>query len=143
MPPRSRARTRAAPPRDLPRGRALRPIHDLEENLVLPDHAQLEAGPFLDRLKSLFQVANLGIERGVARLQRLVLRSLRAELPVVFPHPRPAALPEPEWILDREQQRGEGEGQRAHLAKLVEGVPPRITHRVAEVFLDPQQLVVL
>src|SRR5512145_3319976 len=85
---------------DLPQGHAPRTVHDLEEDLVLPDHAELEARPLLDRLEALLQIAHLRVECGVACLERVVLLALRRELPVVLPDAHPAALAEPERVLD-------------------------------------------
>src|SRR5438034_4565840 len=51
----------------LPRRR--RRLHDLVEDLVLLDHAELEARALLDGVQSLLEVAHLGVERVVARLE--------------------------------------------------------------------------
>jgi hypothetical protein len=88
--------------------------NDLVEDLVLPDHAELEARALLDRLEALFQVTNLGVECVVARLQLRVLVLLRREAAVELPDPQPAALADPERVLERDVQRGEDEGMGFH-----------------------------
>jgi len=47
---------------------------DLKKDLVLPDHAELVAGAFLDGFDPLLQVANLGIE-ALLRCRRRALAS--------------------------------------------------------------------
>ena len=39
---------------------------------------------------------------------------LREQLPVELPHPHPAALPDPERVLEGDQQAGEDVGKRFH-----------------------------
>src|SRR5579859_2746692 len=89
-----------------------RPRRDhLVEDLVLLDHAEVEARVLLDRLEALLQVADLGVHRVVARLQFRVRVALLRERPVELPDPRPASLAEPQRILQREEQAGEDPGE--------------------------------
>src|SRR5689334_9597767 len=92
--------------------------NDLVERLVALDHAELEAGALLDGLLAFLEVAHLHVERVVARLLLRVVEALRHELPVQVPHPRPAALPEPQRILQREEEAGEDVGERFHRLRL-------------------------
>ena len=58
------------------------PVCDLEEHFVLADHAELGARALLDRLVAGLQVAHVGVERVVARLELRVRLALRRELPI-------------------------------------------------------------
>ena len=58
------------------------PRLQLEEHLVLADHAELRARALLDRLGAGLEVAHVGVERVVARLELGVGLALRAELAV-------------------------------------------------------------
>ena len=68
-------------------------------------------GALLEGLQALLQVAHLGVERVVARLEPAVGLALGGELPVQVPHPRPAALADPERVLERDQDRDERVGE--------------------------------
>src|SRR5882672_3111576 len=88
--------------------------HHLEEHLVLLDQAELVARALLDRLEPLLQVAHLGVERAVALRQPGVGLLLFLHLALEAPHPQPAALAEPQRILQREDEAGERAGQYFH-----------------------------
>src|SRR5690606_1241744 len=81
----------------------------LEEDFVVANHAELVASPFLDGAKPFLQITDLRIERTIARGQPVVDGPLLLELAVDVPHARPAALAEPEAVLqggyERKQQR--------------------------------------
>src|SRR5439155_12774307 len=91
----------------------LLPDH-LVEDLVAFDHAELHARAFLQRLRALLQVANLGVERIVACLEPCGGFLLRRELPVELPDAYPPALAEPERILQGDEDRHESERERSH-----------------------------
>src|SRR5262245_36088505 len=94
-------------------GRRLR-LDQRAAPLVLPNHAELEACTLLHRLEPLLEVADLRIESVVARLQRLVLRLLALQLPLDLPHAEPAALAQPQRILDQHRQHHERDRECAH-----------------------------
>ena len=78
-----------------------RALAELEEDLVLLHHAELRARALLDRLEAGLEIAHVGVERVVARLEPGVRLLLRRELPVEFAHLQPPALAEPHRILQR------------------------------------------
>src|SRR6267143_1026879 len=90
-------------------------ILDLEEHLVLPDHSQLRARALLDRLGALLEVADLGGERRVAALQLEIPRPFDLQLALQAPRRQPAALAQPERVLDEHDQRTEDAGEDSHL----------------------------
>src|SRR5437016_4476218 len=103
--------------RPLSANRAFRVGHDhLVENLVALDHAELHAGALFDRLEALLQVAHLGIEGVVARLQAGRSLALLRKLAVELPHPQPASLADPERVLEGEEDGGEDVGEGFHWA---------------------------
>ncbi len=108
-----------------PPSRAARSLAELEEDLVLPHHAELRARALLDRLVAALEVAHVGVERIVARLQPRVSIPLRRELPVELAHLQPAALAEPHRILQRGDQRDEGESEPAQGGATSAGRRPR------------------
>src|SRR5690606_16360356 len=63
----------------------------LEEHLVVPDHAEFRAGALLDRLAPGLEVAHVRVERLVAGPELLVALALPRELPVEFADREPAA----------------------------------------------------
>ena len=89
-------------------------IQYLKKHFILLDHAELAARAFFDRIQPLLQIAHLGIERGVARLQLQIGIALRSELPIDLPYPQPAALAQPLRILQQRDQAGEGEREEPH-----------------------------
>src|SRR5260221_12634965 len=89
--------------------------HHLVEDLVLLDHAELEARTLLDRFESLLQVLHFRVERIVARLEAHVLLALLREVAIELPHPEPASLADPERVLEREEERGEGDRECFHI----------------------------
>jgi hypothetical protein len=100
-------------------------LRHLDENLAFLDHAQLVAGALLDRLVARLEVAHLGIERGIALFQLLVDLALRLQLAVVIPDAEPAALAQPQRILqqgdedDQHQRRPvHCDGRRAYFLML-------------------------
>src|SRR5258706_15771926 len=104
-------------PGSLPRprrpGRRFR-RHHLVEDLVLLDHAELEARALLDRFEPLLQVAHLDVERVVAALELRILLAVLREAAIELPHLQPAPLADPERILEGDEQRGENDGERLH-----------------------------
>ena len=77
-----------------------------------------DARALLDRLEAGLQVAHVGVERLVARLELRVRLALRRELPVELAHLQPAALAEPHRVLQRDDQGDEDESEPAHFATL-------------------------
>src|SRR5258706_12081283 len=90
---------------------------DLEEHLVALDHAELVARPLLDRVEALLQVTDLGGERAVPLLERRVLVAPGVHLAVDVPCAQPAALAQPERILDRDDEAGQDAGENFHVRK--------------------------
>src|SRR5712691_10871684 len=90
--------------------------NNLEKNLVLLNHPQLVAGALLERVESLFQVANFRVERAIALPQPRIGFLLLLQLPIEAPDPEPAALPEPKRILQKHYERREGIGEYFHLS---------------------------
>jgi len=71
-------------------------------------------------------------------------------LTVIVPDAEPATLAQPQWILQQGDEDNQHQRRPTHLGAkqnlfpdVVESVEAGISHRVAEVFLDAQQLVVL
>src|SRR5690606_1659226 len=89
-------------------------FHDLEEDFPLPDHAELVARTLLDRLGALLEVAHLRGEGGVARLEAGVAGALRGELALQRPGPQPAALSQPQRVLDEDDERAQDAGEELH-----------------------------
>ena len=82
--------------------------HHPDEPFVRCDHAQFIARALLDGIASLFEVADLSQQACIARLQTLIQRLLRVDLLRTLPHFQPAALTQPQRILqqhDRDSQR--------------------------------------
>ena len=88
----------------------------LEEHFVGLHHAELGARALLDGLRARLEIAHVGIERGVARLELGVRLPLQRELPVGLAHLQPAALAEPHRVLQGQDQDAEDEGEPAHAA---------------------------
>ena len=65
---------------------------------------------------ALLQVAHLGVERVVARPEARVHGLLRGHLLVEARAPQPAALADPEWILERQNEAGEDGGECLHFS---------------------------
>ena len=78
------------------------------------DHAELAARAFFDGLEAGFQIAHVGVQRIVTRLELRVRIALLRKLPIVRAHLKPAALSEPHRILQRDDQRDEDVGEDAH-----------------------------
>ena len=89
---------------------------DLEEDFVVLHHPELVARALLDRVVALLQVLDFGGERAVAQLQALVPGVLRVHLAVRVPHAHPAALAQPERILDGEDEGAQDAGEDFHLS---------------------------
>src|SRR5437764_13970262 len=89
----------------------------LVEDFVGARHAELVAGALLDRVGALLQVAHLGGEATVACLELRVLALGSGELPVHLPGTQPAALTQPQRVLDEDEQRAEDNRERFHLAR--------------------------
>src|SRR2546423_15522323 len=75
-------------------------LHDLVENLVLADHAELEPRALLDRLGAALQVAHFDFQRVVARLHRGDHLALLLERAIELANPRPAGLAEAQRTLE-------------------------------------------
>jgi hypothetical protein len=86
----------------------------LEEHFVGLHHAELGARALLDGLRARLEIAHVGIERGVARLELGVCLPLQRELPVRLAHLQPAAPAEPHRVLKGQDQDAEDEGEPAH-----------------------------
>jgi hypothetical protein len=86
-------------------------VHDVKENLVLLDHAQLTARSLFNGLVSLFEVAHFRIQRGITHLQFLVELMLPRHLLIDFPYFKPAPLPQPQRILQQGNQSNEDKRQ--------------------------------
>ena len=94
--------------------RLRRGLHDLHEDLALLQHPELVASAFLDRARTFLQVANLGGEALVARVEFGVDAVLRGKLLLHLAHVHPAALAEPQRELDRDQQREHDDRHETH-----------------------------
>src|SRR4051812_4443600 len=68
---------------------------ELEQHFVVLDHAGLAARALLDCFEPGFQIAHIGVERFVSRLELFVGLALLRELAIVFAYLQPAALAEP------------------------------------------------
>src|SRR6185295_15016243 len=86
----------------------------LEEDLVLPDHSQFAPRTLLDRIEADLEVAHLGVQRLVPRLELAVHLALHPDLSLDLPHAQPAAFAQPEGILVEQYQTRQGEGQEPH-----------------------------
>jgi hypothetical protein len=143
-------------------GRIAAWLGDLDENFVVLDHAQFEAGTLFNCTGAVFQVADLGRQLGVARLEFFIFLLGGDHLPVEIPGAQPSTLAQPQRILDQQQQGCEAEGYQAHrvdvacaagnfrfrlaailLSQIVKCATSRVACDVAQVFFDAQQLVVL
>src|SRR6185503_17912804 len=78
-----------------------RALAELEEHLVLLHHAKLRARALLDRLEAGLEIANVRVERIVARLELRIRFLLRREMTVEFAHLQPPAFAEPHRVLQR------------------------------------------
>lgn len=105
--------TAGLPPRAFGGGRGAAVEH-LEEDFVVADHAELGARPLFDRVGALLEVADLGVERGVARAQPRVVVALDVQTPFQIAHREPAPLPHPQRVLQRDEQRGQHGGEQLH-----------------------------
>src|SRR5581483_1369656 len=81
-----------------------RRLDDLVERLARLDEAELRTRALFDRFAAVLQVFDLRRERLVALAQAPVLFLLFGEAPLESPHIAHAALPRPEFDLEREQQ---------------------------------------
>ena len=87
--------------------------HDLHENLVLLDHAQLIAGTLLDRAGAVLQVAHFGFEFGVTGFQFHILLIRLRDLRFHVGNAQPAAFARPEGKLYQQQQGRQGKRNQA------------------------------
>jgi hypothetical protein len=120
-------------------------FRNLDETFVLLDHPQLKAGTLFNRIVTLFQITDLGIEARIPDFQRARDFLLLLQLTVVLPNLQPAPLTHPERVLEQADDCEEADRQPTHqtLAQVVESFATGIGGGIAEIFLDPQQLVVL
>jgi hypothetical protein len=86
-------------------------LRQLKKHLVLPDHAQLGACPLFDRLEALLEIANVGVELCVTRLELDVDALLRVNLAIQLPDPQPTSFAQPHRILQGEDQRDKDDGK--------------------------------
>ena len=89
-------------------------LDDLEEDLVLTNHAELDPGPLLDGRSALLEIPDLGVESRVACAQAAVMLALRLQLPLQVAHRGPAALAHPQRILQRAQEEHQHGGEQLH-----------------------------
>ena len=122
------------------------------KDFAVLQHAELVARALLDRARPFLQVPDFGGESLVARLERRIGAILGRDLLLHLAHVHPAAAAQPQRKLDGDEQRHDDDRNQTHrqqrssnrrLLQVVERVPTRVGRDVAEVFLDPQQLVVL
>ncbi len=88
--------------------------HNLKKDLAVTHHVQLVPRTLFDRFAALAQARDFRRKLGVARVECTVDAALRDQLSVKIPHSQPAAFAEPQRPLDRDQQRGENDGQQPH-----------------------------
>src|SRR6185437_14646287 len=100
-----RAGERPRPPRRsrLARGRRRSRLRrgarlELEQHLVVLDHAELRTRTLLDRLGAGLEIAHVGIERVVARLELRVHLALCRQLAIELARREPSPLAEPQRI---------------------------------------------
>ena len=91
-------------------------LDDLEEDLVVLHHTEFAPCALFDCFEPLLEIAHLGIECIIPRLQTLVGRALRPDLLVYFPHAQPASFSEPQRVLDERDQCRKNQGKQAHAA---------------------------
>src|SRR6185295_7100280 len=89
-------------------------LDELKENLVLADHSQLAARALLYGVQADLEVAHFGVQRRIAQLQPAVRVALRPDLPLDVPDAQPAALAQPEGILDEQYQPCQGKREEPH-----------------------------
>ena len=81
----------------------------MKEDFVLANHSELRASALLDRLEAVLEIAHLGVEYRIARLQLLICLSLRVELAIKLSNSQPTALARPHRILQGDDENGEDE----------------------------------
>ena len=120
---------------------------ELEQDLVVLDHPELVSRALLDCLVTGLEIAHVGVQRVVSDLELRVGVTLQRDLPVVLADLQPAAFPKPHRVLERDNQRDEDVGENSHdsgsLAEVEERRTAGIARGVAQILLDPQELVVL
>ena len=82
----------------------------MKKQFIRLDQAQLVARPLFDGIGALLQVAHFCLHRAIAGSQRLVVQPLGIDLLIKIPDPHPAALAQPERVLDAEDQQCEQDG---------------------------------
>ena len=122
-------------------------LRNLHKDFVLLDQAKFEARPLLNCVIAALQIANFRVKAGIALLQLLIDFPLRLQLSVDIPDAKPAALAQPQRILQQGDQGSQHQDMPTHatdlFAQVVEGLKTRVVHRIAEILFDAQQLVVL
>ena len=86
-----------------------RRLHNLKENLIALDHSNLAACPLFYCLETHFQIPHLGLERDVSFFETPINITLRMYLLIDLPHPEPAALSNPQRVLEQQNQRCKGD----------------------------------
>src|SRR5690349_9961445 len=86
----------------------------LEEELVAAHHAELPARALLDRFAALLEVAHFRGERRVARREVRVLACLFRYFGLQLPRAQPAALADPQRVLDQDDQGAEDRREEFH-----------------------------
>src|SRR5262245_11079238 len=89
-------------------------VRVLEEDFVAAHHPELAARALLERLAALLEVAHFGGERGVTRLELTVPVLLSGQVLFQLPRAHPAALSDPERILDEHDERAEDRREDLH-----------------------------
>jgi hypothetical protein len=82
-------------------------VHNVKENFILLDHAQLVPRSLFNGLMSLFEVPHFGIQGCIAHLQFSVALVLPRHLLIDFPYFQPATLPQPQRVLQKGDQSDE------------------------------------
>lgn len=91
-------------------------VEYLIEDFVAFDHAQFAAGAFFDGFRALFEVAHFGIQYGVTGLGLLIGLLLDFDLPMQIPYLQPAALAQPQRVLEQQQDDQKNDGDGTHIS---------------------------
>jgi hypothetical protein len=86
----------------------------LEQHLVVLNHAELASRAFFDGFEAGLEIADISIECIVSRFQLFIRLVLLRKLTIVFPDLQPTALAEPHRILQRYNERNQDVGKNTH-----------------------------